>query len=94
MAKTTTSSMLDDTWIVRFPRSVEQQGRFVAELNLLRALRDISRVRVPVYEFVALDGSFGAYRLIAGTEMTPPVFAAVAKRRRSTRLADRTGRDF
>jgi len=72
-------AVLDDTWIVRFPRSDEQRGRFVAELNLLRTLRDISRVRVPVYEHVAEDRSMGAYRMIRGTEMTPPAFAALAK---------------
>jgi len=72
-------AVLDDTWIVRFPRSDEQRGRFIAELNLLHALCDISRVRVPVYEHVAEDRSMGAYRMIRGTEMRPLVFAALDK---------------
>jgi len=72
-------AVLDSTWVVRFPRSEEQCGRFIAELNLLRSLRDISRVRVPVYEQVAEDRSMGAYRMIRGTEMTPPAFAVLAK---------------
>ncbi len=66
--------VLDREWIVRCPRAVEHQGRFVAELQLLEALRDISPLPVPRYEFVAPDRSMGAYRLIDGAEMTPPVF--------------------
>jgi aminoglycoside 2''-phosphotransferase len=69
--------VLDDAWVVRFPRNDEYRARFAAELNLLAALRGMTRVRVPHYEYVAPDGSFGAYRLIAGTEMTPPVFRAL-----------------
>lgn len=66
--------VLDREWIVRLPRAVEHQGRFIAELQLLEALRDISPLPVPRYDFVAPDKSMGAYRLIAGAEMTPPVF--------------------
>jgi aminoglycoside 2''-phosphotransferase len=69
--------ILDDTWIVRFPRNDEYRARFAAERNLLAALRGVTPIRVPHYERVAPDGSFGAYRLIAGTEMTPPVFEAL-----------------
>ncbi len=69
--------VLDGAWIVRFPRNDEYRGRFLAELNLLETLRGVSRVRVPVYEFVAPDKSFGAYKMITGTEMTPPVFFAL-----------------
>lgn len=67
--------MLDGAWIVRCPRAEEQIGRFVAELNLLKALRPVSPVPVPHYEFVAPDRSMGAYRLIEGAELTPPLFA-------------------
>lgn len=66
--------ILDKTWIVRCPRRVETAGRFVAELQLLEALRDITDVPVPRYAFVAADRSIGAYRMILGAEMTPPVF--------------------
>ncbi len=66
--------VLDRAWIVRCPRAEEYVGRFAAELNLLETLRPLSPVAVPHYEFVAPDKSMGAYRLIAGTEMTPPVF--------------------
>jgi aminoglycoside phosphotransferase (APT) family kinase protein len=69
--------VLDRAWVVRFPRNDEYRARFAAERNLLATLRGPSSVRVPHYEFVAPDGSFGAYRLIAGTEMTPPVFHAL-----------------
>ena len=67
--------VLDREWIVRAPRSVENVGRFAAELNLLAALGDKTPVRVPRYEFVAPDRSIGAYRRIEGAELTPPVFA-------------------
>lgn len=67
--------VLDREWIVRATRSVENVGRFAAELNLLAALGDKTPVRVPRYEFVAPDRSIGAYRRIEGAELTPPVFA-------------------
>jgi aminoglycoside 2''-phosphotransferase len=73
---------------VRFPRSDEQRGRFIAELNLLRALRDISRVRVPVYEHVASDRGMGAYRMIHGAELRPPLFAALERPARDAILAE------
>src|ERR1700744_5565126 len=71
--------VLDGTWIVRLPRSDDQIGRFAAEINLLAQLRDRVDVAVPHYAFVAPDRSLGAYRLIEGREMTPPVFAALDK---------------
>ena len=75
--------VLDGTWVVRFVRNVEGLATFAAELRLLEALRGASPVRVPHYEFVAPDRSFGAYRLIAGREMTPAVYGGLdaAKRR-------------
>jgi aminoglycoside phosphotransferase (APT) family kinase protein len=68
---------LDRSWIVRFPRNAEYRARFAAELNLLHRLRPLSPLAVPNYEKVAPDQSFGAYRRIAGREMTPTVFAAM-----------------
>ena len=82
--------VLDGAWVVRFPRNDEYRARFVAECNLLAVLRGVTHVRVPHYELVAPDGGFGAYRLIAGTEMTPPVFqslGAAAQRAVLTELA-------
>lgn len=66
--------ILDKTWIVRCPRRVETIGQFAAELQLLAALRDLTDVPVPHYEYLAPDRSIGAYRLIPGAEMTPPLF--------------------
>jgi aminoglycoside phosphotransferase (APT) family kinase protein len=66
--------VLDDAWVVRFPRSEAQRWRLVAELQLLQTLRPRVSVAVPHYEYVATDGAFGAYRLIEGREMTPPLF--------------------
>lgn len=84
-------AVLDGTWIVRFPRSEEQRGRFIAELNLLRVLRDVSRVRVPVYEHVADDQGMGAYRMIRGAELRPPLFAALEKPLRYALLVELGG---
>jgi aminoglycoside 2''-phosphotransferase len=69
--------VLDGTWIVRFARNLEGLARFGAELRLLEQLRRASDVRVPHYELVAPDRSFGAYRLIVGREMTPSVYRAL-----------------
>jgi aminoglycoside phosphotransferase (APT) family kinase protein len=69
--------VLDSRWIVRIPRNDEYRARFAAELNLLSTLRGLTRAAVPHYEFVSPDGGMGAYRMIAGTEMRPPVFHAL-----------------
>jgi aminoglycoside phosphotransferase (APT) family kinase protein len=68
---------LDGAWVVRFARNIEDLARFGAELTLLEALRKVTPVAVPHYEFVAPDRSFGAYRRIAGHEMTPAVYGAL-----------------
>ena len=78
--------VLDGTWVVRFPRNEEYRARFAAELNLLRILRPISSLPVPDYEFVAPDGNFGAYRRLAGREMTPDVFRAMTAQHRDVIL--------
>ncbi len=80
--------VLDRAWIVRCPRNAENIGRFGAELRLLDALRGISPVRVPEYTHVSADQSIGAYRLIAGAELTPPVFALLTTGARRTVLMD------
>ena len=79
--------VLDAAWVVRFPRNDEYRARFAAELNLLKAFRPLSPVPVPNYEHVAPDASFGAYRMIAGQEMTPGLFAAMAPQDRQAVLA-------
>jgi aminoglycoside 2''-phosphotransferase len=79
--------VLDSRWIVRFPRSDAQRWRFIAELSLLDALCATARVAVPRYEWVAPEKAFGAYRLIEGREMTPPVYAALRAQAQQTLLA-------
>ncbi|MBS0470875.1 MAG: phosphotransferase [Proteobacteria bacterium] len=69
--------VLDGHWVVRIPRNDEYRARFAAELNLLDALSGHAPVPVPAYEHIAADKSLGAYRLIDGREMTPPVFDAL-----------------
>ncbi|MEJ0041637.1 MAG: phosphotransferase [Rhizomicrobium sp.] len=78
--------VLDREWIVRAPRTPEYLWRFAAELSLLEALRPVSPVAVPRYEFVAPDRSMGAYRMIPGTELTPPVFALLEPRAQRSAL--------
>lgn len=79
--------VLDDKWIVRFPRNDDYRARFAAEINLLDVLGPLSLIPVPQYEHVAPDKSFGAYRRIAGTEMTPARFAALSQEERDSALA-------
>lgn len=79
--------VLDSTWVVRFPRNQEYRARFVAELNLLQRIATLSPLAVPIYERVASDRSFGAYRMIVGREMTPEVFAVMTPQVRRETLA-------
>jgi len=67
--------ILDRAWVVRAPRTAEYLWRFEAELSLVATLAPVSPLPVPAYEFVAADKNMGAYRLIAGVELTPPIFA-------------------
>ncbi len=80
--------VLDGEWIVRAPRDEAQLGRFAAELNLLEVLGRVSPVRVPQYLHVTPDRSMGAYRLIEGAEMTPPVFALLGEEARRAVLIE------
>lgn len=78
--------LLDGLWVVRMPRSDAQLGRFAAELRLLETLRDRVAVQVPHYEYVA--EALGAYRLIEGREMTPPLYRSLPASRQREVLAD------
>ncbi|HLJ52616.1 MAG TPA: phosphotransferase [Rhizomicrobium sp.] len=79
--------VLDDTWIVRFPRNDEYRGRFAAELNLLAQFAPLAPLPVPQYVYVAEGRNFGAYRKIQGREMTPAVFTAMPPNAQRTVLA-------
>jgi len=78
--------VLDDKWIVRFPRNDDYRARFSAELNLLDVLGPLSELSVPRYEHVSPDKSFGAYRRIPGSELTPARFAALSESDRKDAL--------
>lgn len=80
--------LLDRKWIVRAPRASDDRWRFAAELSLLAALAPVSPLRVPRYEFVAADGSMGAYRMIPGVELTPPIFALMSEAAQQQALID------
>ena len=83
--------VLDREWIVRVPRDESHLGRFAAELNLLHALGRVSPVRVPQYVHVTPDETMGAYRIIEGAEMTPPVFALLGEEARRSVLIEIAG---
>jgi aminoglycoside 2''-phosphotransferase len=78
--------VLDQKWIVRFPRNDEYRARFAAELNLLDVLGPLSQIPVPRYEHVAPDKSFGAYRRIPGVELSPDRFAEFSESGRKAAL--------
>ncbi len=80
--------VLDREWIVRAPRDEAHLGRFAAEMNLLDILGRVSPVRVPQYVHVTPDGGMGAYRIIEGAELTPPVFALLGEEARRTALIE------
>jgi len=83
--------VLDREWIVRIPRDEAHLGRFAAELGLLHALGSVSPVRVPNYVYVTADATMGAYRIIEGAEMTPPLFALMGEQARRAVLIEIAG---
>jgi aminoglycoside 2''-phosphotransferase len=83
--------VLDEEWIFRFPRSQARIPFFERELRVLEALRPLSPLPLPDYEFVAPDQSFGGYRMIKGVELRPPRFLRLPEAARDTiaaQLAD------
>jgi aminoglycoside phosphotransferase (APT) family kinase protein len=82
--------LLDDTWVVRFPRSAEAAAYSAQERRLLERLARVSNLAVPRYEHVAAAGDFGGYPMIAGAPLTPARFAAL-DRASQTRVLDEMG---
>ncbi len=80
--------VLDQEWVVRFPRNGEYLARFAAELNLLAKFAPLSPLPIPHYEFVANDKSLGAYRMIVGSEMSPAMFDAMSRQAQRTALSE------
>src|SRR3989344_6986911 len=62
--------ILDDRLIVRFVKTEDGNERFKTEINFLHEFGPISNVKVPDYQWVSSDGSFGGYEMIGGKELT------------------------
>lgn len=84
--------VLDDRWVLRFPRSLEAASCAGSERRLLAILRDVVRLPVPAYEFVSAVGDFGGYRMIQGQPLSEQRFAGLG-RPRQERVLDEIG-DF
>ncbi len=81
--------LLDATYAFRFPRRATHH--LGVEIALLAALRGRCETAVPDYLFVDPAGRFAGYRLIAGDELTPRLFARLDARVRHDVL-DQAGR--
>jgi aminoglycoside 2''-phosphotransferase len=66
--------ILDEKLVFRFPNSSAYLQLFKDESALLALISQTTAVRVPNYNFMAADQSFGGYQLIPGAELTPEVF--------------------
>lgn len=61
--------VVDDTWVLRFPRRQEVVSALETEIALLPALAEVLPVEVPRFEHVSREPPFVAYRLIRGTPL-------------------------
>ena len=69
--------VLDDGWVFRFPRGDQAASYAAGERRLLARLNPASEIATPRYDHVSTAGDFGGYRMIAGRELRPKVFAAL-----------------
>jgi aminoglycoside phosphotransferase (APT) family kinase protein len=71
--------VLDGRHLFRFPRHPGHPTGLALELAVLRALRRRCAIPTPDYRHVASGGDFAGYEMIAGVELTPRRFAALAR---------------
>jgi aminoglycoside 2''-phosphotransferase len=71
--------ILDNQWVFRFPRSESHTASFTYELDILKALRPLTSVPVPHYEYVSRNRDFGGYRIFDGTTLEPEVFKKLSQ---------------
>lgn len=70
--------ILDESLVFRFPKRASYEQRFQAEVKLLKVVVDAVDIRVPDYQYLASDMSFGGYPIIRGKELTPEVFTELS----------------
>ena len=71
--------MLDGRYVFRFPRHADHPTGLALERAVLAALKGRCEVAVPDYRYVAPDGAFAGYKMIAGDELTPTRFARLSR---------------
>lgn len=80
--------IVDGEWVFRFPRDGDYRENLHYEARLLAALQGETSVSCPVYSHLVRGPDdtpthpaieFGAYRMIAGREMYPEVFAKLSR---------------
>lgn len=74
-----TAIILDDAWVFRFPKSDAYRLAFPRQAHFLDRLAPLTPLRIPRYEFVSKDDSFGGYPLIKGKELTAKRFKRLEK---------------
>ncbi len=82
---------LDDRYAFRFPNSSEYLEIFKNEPDLLKLIASNCVVEVPIYHFVASDGSFGGCTFIKGCELRADLLSKVSKKQQESivnQLAD------
>jgi aminoglycoside 2''-phosphotransferase len=68
---------LDNEYIFRFPNSHEYLPVLRGEIELLEYLGGKTKARIPSYEFVAKDFSFGGYKILPGKELSLELFTSL-----------------
>ena len=74
-----TAIILDNAWVFRFPKSDAYRLAFPRQVHFLDRLAPLSPLRIPRYEYVAKDASFGGYPLVKGKELTAKRFKRLKK---------------
>lgn len=83
--------ILDDTWVFRFPRSLQAAGYNAGERRLLAHLNKAAGLATPRYERVALSGDFAGYRMIVGEQLSKALFASLSREAQEGVLEDLGG---
>jgi aminoglycoside 2''-phosphotransferase len=75
-----TAIILDDAWVFRFPKSDAYRLAFPRQVHFLDRLAPLSPLRIPRYEYVSKDESFGGYKIVKGRELTTKRFKRLPKK--------------
>ncbi len=71
--------VLDNRYVFRFPRHADHPTGLALERAVLTALQGRCELAIPDYRYVAPDGAFAGYGMIAGEELTPARFARLSR---------------